>query len=98
LLDRDLSQAPATGFLAGVFSPASKPVRASGAAIQLTGEPGAMVYLLPPATSGSQRRTYQGRVRKLCVDGIITRFEGFDVDGERFTQLFGMPWPKPPPP
>jgi putative heme degradation protein len=37
-------------------------------------------------------------VRKLCVDGIITRFEGFDVDGERFTLLFGMPWPKPPPP
>jgi putative heme degradation protein len=35
-------------------------------------------------------------VRKLSVDGIITRFEGFDVDGERIIQLFDAPWPKPP--
>lgn len=36
------------------------------------------------------------RVRKPSVDGIITRFEGFDADGEWVIPLFGVPWPKPP--
>ena len=30
------------------------------------------------------------RVRKPSVDGIITRYEGFDADGELVMQLFGV--------
>jgi len=30
------------------------------------------------------------RVRKPSVDGIITRYEGFDAAGERVIQLFGV--------
>lgn len=30
------------------------------------------------------------RVRKPGVDGIITRYEGFDAEGEQVIQLFGV--------
>ncbi|WP_459732866.1 hypothetical protein [Pseudomonas sp. MHK4] len=36
-------------------------------------------------------------MRQPSVDGIITRFEGFDADGERVIPWFGANWPKPPP-
>jgi putative hemin transport protein len=30
------------------------------------------------------------RVRKPSVDGIITRYEGFDAEGEQVIPLFGV--------
>ncbi|MGO4313133.1 hypothetical protein AB4Z35_25360 [Pseudomonas sp. KB_15] len=44
----------------------------------------------PPSPRKTCDVTKQWRVRKPCVDGIITRYEGFDAEGERVIPLFGV--------